>query len=180
MQQSEQPSISPKTARNRRWLDKNPGYYEQWRAKHPEYASWKAMIQRCTNPNMPGYERYGGRGITIHEEWRKSYKAFIRDMGPRPGPGWSLDRIDNDGNYEPGNVRWASRTQQQKNKTSGVSAEALAMIKRLRKDGMSWRNIADALNSAGIETPRRKTWHGFSVQKAAVRAGIVSDGKDSP
>lgn len=82
-----------------------------------EYRAWASMIQRCTNPKQRSYPYYGGRGITIHPEWRESFPAFFRDVGPIPESGgpWSLDRIDPDGNYAPGNVRWATRETQMNN-----------------------------------------------------------------
>lgn len=80
----------------------------------PEYLSWKGMIQRCTNPKHTSYEYYGARGITICQRWRDSFEAFLVDMGSRP-EGKTLDRIDNDGNYEPGNCRWATASEQNSN-----------------------------------------------------------------
>ncbi|MET8113722.1 hypothetical protein [Streptomyces prasinus] len=74
------------------------------------------MIKRCENPNNHAYARYGGRGISVHPEWRANFGAFLRDVGRRPSPDLSLDRIDNDGNYEPGNVRWATAKQQANNR----------------------------------------------------------------
>jgi hypothetical protein len=75
-----------------------------------EYNSWKAMKQRCNNPNHEYYHRYGGRGIKYAEEF-ETFDGFLRYMGERP-INTTLDRIDPDGHYEPGNVRWASPTQQ--------------------------------------------------------------------
>ena len=72
------------------------------------------MRNRCTNPNNTNYKNYGGRGIKVCERW-DDFTVFIADMGERP-EGKTLDRIDNDGNYEPSNVRWATRSEQQKNK----------------------------------------------------------------
>lgn len=77
------------------------------------------MRQRCLNPKAIGYKRYGGRGITVCDQWRDSFEAFLADVGPRPSAAHSIDRIDNDGNYEPGNVRWATTAQQHANKTQG-------------------------------------------------------------
>lgn len=74
------------------------------------------MIKRCENPKNHAYPRYGGRGITVCPEWRSDFAAFLRDVGPRPSPDLSLDRIDNNGNYEPGNVRWATAAQQAQNR----------------------------------------------------------------
>jgi len=87
----------------------------------PEHTAWAQMIQRCYNPKHPAWSRYGGRGITVCHRWRK-FENFIADMGPRPQgksrvySQYSIDRIDNAGNYEPGNCRWATRSQQNKNK----------------------------------------------------------------
>lgn len=80
------------------------------------YSSWCAMIQRCTNPKATGYKYYGGRGIKVCDRWRGDFLSFLADMGERP-PGLSIDRYpDNDGNYEPGNCRWATAKQQVANR----------------------------------------------------------------
>lgn len=82
----------------------------------PEYKAWVSMIQRCTNPKARGYERYGGRGISVCSRWSESFEVFFKDMGRRPTPGHSLDRFPKpDGNYEPGNVRWATAKEQARN-----------------------------------------------------------------
>lgn len=80
----------------------------------PEYRAWAGAIERCTRQSRPGFENYGGRGITVCDRWRNSFAAFLADMGSRPR-GASLDRIDVDGSYEPGNCRWATREQQARN-----------------------------------------------------------------
>lgn len=76
---------------------------------------WLGMRDRCSNPKLPHYSRYGGRGITVCDEWQHSFEAFYRDMGDPPSPDHSIDRIDNDRGYEPSNCRWATRSEQNRN-----------------------------------------------------------------
>ncbi len=78
------------------------------------YRSWECMIDRCTNRKHKAYKNYGGRGITVCDRWRNSFENFLADMGMRP-EGMTIDRIENDGNYEPGNCRWATLSQQRRN-----------------------------------------------------------------
>lgn len=85
----------------------------------PEYACWRAIRQRCENPKNPRYQRYGGRGIKMCGRWQSSFDAFLSDVGYRPSPTHSIDRIDNDGHYEPGNVRWGTPEQQRVTRTYG-------------------------------------------------------------
>lgn len=81
-----------------------------------EYNTWYNMRMRCTNPKEIGFKRYGERGISVCKRWLNSFVDFYSDVGPKPTPKHSLDRIDNDGNYEPGNVRWATATEQARNR----------------------------------------------------------------
>lgn len=84
------------------------------RSKSPEFRSWDGAIQRCNNPKNKRYDDYGGRGINVYQPWADSFSAFFAYLGPRPS-GTTLDRINNDGNYEPGNVRWATKKEQYAN-----------------------------------------------------------------
>lgn len=93
-------------------------------SKMAEYNIRACIIQRCENSRHTAYHNYGGRGIRICERWRKSFNVFLADVGPRPSPVHTLDRLDNDGDYEPGNVKWATADEQAKNRNrSGVQRQ---------------------------------------------------------
>ncbi|MCK4830282.1 hypothetical protein KA005_81945 [bacterium] len=85
--------------------------------KSLEYKTWHRMKNRCFNKSFQHYNRYGGRGITVCDKWKNSFIAFYEDMGKRPFPKAQIDRIDNDGNYEPGNCRWVTPTENVRNRS---------------------------------------------------------------
>ena len=82
----------------------------------PEYNTWCGMRQRCLNPNTTRWADYGGRGIKVCDRWMHDFPAFLADVGQRPSPRHSLNRVNNDGDYEPGNVRWALASEQMRNR----------------------------------------------------------------
>lgn len=88
-----------------------------------EYRIWQGIRMRCLNPNVKNYNRYGGAGITICDRWVNSFENFYADMGGRPSKTHSVDRINNDGNYEPSNCRWATPSEQGNNTTKNVFVE---------------------------------------------------------
>jgi hypothetical protein len=98
------------------------------------YRAWTGMKDRCYRPSYNKYSRYGGRGITVCDRWRDSFENFLEDVG-LPFPNQSIDRIDNDGNYEPGNVRWASRKTQANNTSRNRTIEHAGNSKNLAEWG---------------------------------------------
>jgi len=98
-----------------------------------EYIAWYQMNRRCYCPKHPSFARYGGRGIGVCDRWRHDFMAFFSDMGLRPSPSYSLDRIDNEAGYGPDNCRWATHSQQRQN--SGLVLDAVGA----RREGNRWR-----------------------------------------
>jgi|SRR3990172_6898932 len=102
--------------------------------RSPTYFSWSAMKQRCLNPKHTAYYRYGGRGISVCDKWLK-FDDFLKDMGERP-EGFSLDRINNNGNYEPSNCSWSSRKSQSQNRNDvKLTMEVVNLMRSLYEQG---------------------------------------------
>lgn len=105
-------------------------------------ARYNHMMDRCYRPDHPQFKDYGGRGITVCDAWIQSFEQFVNDIGEPPTPAHSLDRIDNDGNYEPSNVRWATRIEQQRNRRPinglpvGVRRFRNKYMAEIRRDGI--------------------------------------------
>lgn len=117
------------------------------RSRAPVYRSWAAMIQRCGNPKTRNFDAYGGRGITVCDKW-KTFKGFYEDMGD-PAPGMTIDRIDNERGYGPGNCRWASREEQANNCRTNVflsyAGNTLTISQWTRVTGISKGTIKNRL-----------------------------------
>lgn len=109
----------------------------------PEFFCWSSMIARCSNQSHKQWRHYGGRGIRVCERWQASFSSFLEDMGPRPGPGFSLDRIDNERGYEPGNCRWTTAKVQGRNKRRVILCETAAvLIRHMSRRGSRRADVA--------------------------------------
>lgn len=120
---------------------------------HYIYEIWHGMKQRCLNPKSQSYPFYGGRGITICSRWLESVANFYADMGDRPTSSHTIERVNNDGNYEPMNCRWASRAEQNENTRQTVlltfHGETLSLGKWARKIGVPRRTLSSRLGKLG-------------------------------
>ena len=115
-----------------------------------EFTSWDNMLARCCNPKHPNYSNYGARGITVCEQWRNSFEAFLEDMGESLSPKHTIDRIDNNGNYEPGNCRWATRKEQCNNKRDNRLIEISGASKTLAQ-WAEWSGIRRGTLAARLD-----------------------------
>lgn len=102
-----------------------------------EYHAWRGAKDRCVNPSHVSFKNYGGRGIRMCDRWLNDARAFLDDMGPKPSPKHTIDRIDNDGDYVPGNCRWATRREQMMNRRNVLRASFAGEVKTV----MEWSEI---------------------------------------
>ncbi len=135
----------------------------------PEYKAWCAMNARCSNPNDRRYADYGARGITVCVRWRHDFSAFLADMGRRPGPGYSIDRINNDRGYSPSNCRWATTKQQNRNYSRNHrltwSGRTLTIVEWAEEIGVPWATVWSRVRAGWpiarvLTTPRQGGWGG--------------------
>lgn len=146
------------TAKRNRDRQKHGHSHTETRKASPEYTAWWGAIQRCETKGHRSYQHYGARGIRMCERWRRSFEAFLDDMGYRPSPDHSIDRIDVNGDYEPGNVRWATSTEQERNKRSSRFVTAMGDTKTV----VEWSEVT------GIPAPTiyRRLNKGLSPEEA--------------
>ena len=138
----------------------------------PEYKAWSAMLERCNNPKCANYPRYGARGIKVCHRWR-SFDNFLADVGKRPSPTHSLDRIDNSKDYKPSNIRWATRKQQMRNMRNNrivsLKGKKMTMIEACEMNGINYSTANQRLEygwgEAAFLTPPNKNrrWHGNNI-----------------
>jgi hypothetical protein len=111
------------------------------------------MIERCGNPNQSGYEHYGGRGIRVCKRWRESFQAFVNDVGERPDTNHTLERLNPDGNYEPGNVKWLAKNLQSHNRRDSIRLTVDGLTKRISEWAALSGNSLDL-----IRTRYKRRW----------------------
>jgi hypothetical protein len=120
------------------------------RTQTPEYRAWQKMKLRCSNPNEQNYRYYGGRGIRVAAEWENDFEAFLAYIGDRPSASHSLDRIDCDGDYRPGNVRWATRQEQTRNTRRNhwieINGERMTIAEAAERLGLKPSTLANRVN----------------------------------
>jgi hypothetical protein len=131
--------------------------------RSPEYNSWRGIVDRCCNSQSRDYKHWGAKGVGICDEWRNSFEAFLAYVGPRPSPRHSIDRFpDNNGNYEPGNVRWATPVEQIRNRRN-------ARVFEFRGKRMTIQEIADAVGVSYKLIHDRIFQLGWSIERAATQ-----------
>ena len=135
----------------------------------PEFSVWTDIQTRCSNANRPEYPGYGGRGIRVCDRWLQSFDNFYADMGPRPSNEHSIDRIDVNGNYEPGNCRWATREQQARNKRSNHYITIDGVTKTMQE----WANQA-GISASAILLRERSGISGPALLAPSTRGGTIT------
>lgn len=114
-----------------------------------EYSAWRDMKARCYRTTHKDYVKYGARGIAVCDRWRNSFQNFYADMGPKPQPGLSIERKDNDGNYEPSNCKWADKFEQARNRRGVWTQDENDTLRILAAAGHTFPEIAKALGKPG-------------------------------
>jgi hypothetical protein len=139
----------------------------------PEYRTWRHILIRCENENAKCYYRYGGRGIKVCERWHR-FESFLEDMGMKPSALHSIDRIDPNGHYEPGNCRWATTVEQARNKRNNrlveIDGETLTVAEWGERSGVNMKVICSRLDKGW--DPRRAV---FGTVERQIRMSVYGE-----
>lgn len=136
-----------------------------------EYTAWTSMKMRCNNPSDDAYQHYGGRGISVCPAWNDSFEEFYTHIGQAPSKDHTVDRIDNNGNYEPNNVRWATRKEQAINRRT----TELVTIKGIRKPAHEWRGLLGIVQCSTFCDRKHKGWDTMRALLTKPRGALVTD-----
>lgn len=149
--------------RHKKYYQNRTNSLKKWRQEHPYLIAWRSIILRCTNPKHKSFKNYGGRGIKV---LYRNFEAFLADVGPKPGPNYSIDRKNNDGNYEPGNCKWSTPKEQANNrrpKSPGLKGKAHALWGKHRSEATKRKISQTKTGSKLSEEHRRKISEGLII-----------------
>lgn len=135
----------------------------------PEYRAWLSMRRRCLSPKATGYQRYGGRGITVCDRWTSSFQNFLEDVGRKPGKQYSLERVNNDGPYSPENCKWATKSEQSANTRRSMritfNGETLTLRQWAFRIGLPYNTLKSRIK-----------WFRWPIEKALTTPSLKRDG----
>jgi hypothetical protein len=143
-----------------------------------EYQTWQRMLKRCHDSKDKNYADYGGRGISVCHAWRMSFRKFFAHVGVRPGPGYTIERIENNKGYAPGNVRWATRAEQSRNRRANImitrGGETLALVDWVKRTNLKYVTVLERLYlgwtpERALTTPARPRRPEHKLTAAEVR-----------